>query len=172
MNRIFLYLLRRMYKKLDITITCEENICRDCYKCCTAAARQKVSSVEEAYIKKYLIDQNLPLTLMEDYERFLNDRQNLYDRSVHNILCPFYDRDKKHCFIYPARPYSCRIYGRFSVSKDDLPGKCIYKKTTKIYREKDLFKTVPCSEDYASIAAAYKIYIKYVAWWGKIFYKI
>lgn len=172
MNRIFLYLMKNLYKKLDITLTGEENICRDCYKCCTAAARQTVSAVEQAYIKKYLHEQNLSLTLMEDYERFLKDRKNLYDKSAHNILCPFYDRDKKQCFIYPVRPYSCRIYGNFSVSDTDLPGKCVYKKTTLIYNEKNLFKTVPYSEDYASIAAAYKIYIKYIAWFGKIFYKI
>ncbi len=164
--------MKNLYKKLDTKLTGEENICRDCYKCCTAAARQTVSAVEQAYIKKYLMEHKLSLTLMDDYEKFLNDRQNLYDKSVHNILCPFYDRDKKHCVIYPARPYSCRIYGNFSVSKEDLPAKCAYKKTTTIYNEKNLFKTVPCSEDYASIAAAYKIYIKYIAWWSKIFYKI
>jgi hypothetical protein len=49
--------MKNLYKKLDSKLTDEENICRDCYKCCTAAARQTVSAVEQAYIKKYLQEQ-------------------------------------------------------------------------------------------------------------------
>ena len=41
------------------------------YKCCTAAARQKVSSVELDYIKDYLrAKRYVPLSLMKDYNDF------------------------------------------------------------------------------------------------------
>jgi hypothetical protein len=81
---------------------------------------------------------------MEDYENFLNDRQNLYDKSAHNILCPFYDRDKKHCFIILSDLYSfAEFYEIFQYQIMIFPGQCVYKKTTAIYNEKKPFKTVP-----------------------------
>jgi uncharacterized protein len=172
MNRVFLYLLRNLYAKLDIKLINEKNICSNCYKCCTAAARQRVSAIEKEYIKEYLKEKGFPVNLIEDYEKFLDDRKNLYDRCAVNILCPFYDTEKKGCFIYPARPYSCRIYGNFSMNRDDLPKECSYRKITKIYSDKDLLKIVPYSEDYASIGSAYTVYIKYTGYLVRIFYKI
>ncbi|HPZ10165.1 MAG TPA: YkgJ family cysteine cluster protein [Candidatus Eremiobacteraeota bacterium] len=173
MNRFFIYLIKRLYIKLDSALPSHEskNICGNCYKCCTAAARQKVSSLEEDYINHFLKEKGFPSSLMEEYEKFLSLRLNLYNSSARDILCPFYTKEKKNCFIYPVRPYSCRIYGNYAIAVEDLPEKCAYRKLVSLYNEKNLIKVIPCSEDYASIAALYKVYIKYLTFIGRLFYK-
>jgi len=162
MNCFFRWCLGRLYGKLDSLLPSgEENICKDCYKCCSAAARQKVSEIEKNYIRNFLKRNKLSLSLMEDYEEFLKAREELQTSEAWEVLCPFYNREKKYCNIYQARPYSCRIYGNYSLSVDDLPGGCAYRKKVKIYSEENMFRVIPYSDNYGSIAAAYKIYIKY-----------
>ena len=156
-----------LYKKLDSLLPPSgENICMDCYKCCTAAARQKVSSVELDYIKDYLRAKDMSLSLMKDYNDFLRARLKSDSSDAWQIICPFYNVKEKRCIIYPVRPYSCRIYGNYSGAVEDLPGNCPYRKKVNLYTEKNMFKVIPCSVSYGSIAAAYNTYKKYTGWFA------
>lgn len=165
--------IRNLYEKLDRLLpSFDGNMCGKCIKCCTAAARQKVSRLELDYIDFYIKDNNLPLHLIDDYEKFLIQRLELKDKSALNIMCPFYSHEKSNCIIYTVRPYSCRIYGNYSISAEDLPLDCFYRKHVKLYTEKNLTKVIPYCEDYGSIASCYKIYNKYLSWLGRILFKV
>lgn len=172
MDRLFFSQIRKLYNKLDLFLPYRErNICKDCYICCTAAARQKITDIERDYIENFIKDRGFSLEIMERYEEFLESRLLAYNNSELNNVCPFYDLKGRECIIYPVRPYSCRIYGNYSCSINDLPVNCSYRNLAKTYTQQEFFRIIPFAQHYGNLAVAYKIYNKYLGWSRRFFIK-
>jgi len=162
--KFFFKLLNRLYSRVDLLLPSggeSEKFCGNCCKCCTAAASQTVSKLEKDYIREFLRLNEFSMTFMEEYERFLFARAEVHDTSALSIFCPFYDTDEHLCVIYDIRPYSCRIYGNYSQSVDDLPKDCSYRNIVKCYVN---VKVVPFSETYVTLVCSYYVYDKYFKW--------
>lgn len=86
---------------------CKNGECSRCGECCTPfipMTKSEVKTVRE-YVKKN----------PQIKERALN--QPFFEGNDVYVKCCFYDKDKKECMIYPARPFICRAY---KCNQDDL----------------------------------------------------
>lgn len=103
-ERDFKQILERIYRSVPATQ------CLGCGECCqlTEAERREgwvtmfpLYAVEYRYIVQY-IQEHFPKAEQDVYFGF---------REEWPLQCPFRDLQMRRCRIYPARPFTCRIYG-------------------------------------------------------------
>jgi len=151
-------LLEKIYKKFDkevFSTFLETNPCSNCYICCTSKYSQKVSELELAYLKDFIIKNHLLEVYYKDFIHFLDLRMKKGNKEPETV-CPFYDISLNKCIVYPARPFSCRIFGNFAFSFDSIPASCIYYNKVKVIKEKDLIK-IPQMDSLASLVAVWRV---------------
>jgi tetratricopeptide (TPR) repeat protein len=141
-NRI-LDRLEEIYRMVDAALPHHEgNACGGCDICCKAKMRHGVRLVELALIARYF-ERTGSRHTSETFRKFCAARHRIKDHGI--LYCPMYNRAAKSCTIYPVRPFSCRLYGMYTIRRESLPPSCAFRKSV-VY--------VPDNEKYARIPGA------------------
>jgi len=127
---------------LDLSGSCNikdvvwEESCRECSHCCIKKLdNEDISAVRFKETELRLIGKYLKKSFNNLKKLSIKTRKDS-DGKVYMLPkpCPFYDKDKKECSVYPARPLVCRfypleepVYHKNSVSglKESVPIACV-----------------------------------------------
>ncbi len=128
---------------LDLSGSCNikdvvwEEACRECghYCCLKKLKNEDISAIRFKEKELQLVGKYLKKSFNNLKKLSIKTRKDS-DGSVYMIPkpCPFYDKEKKECSVYPARPLVCRfypleepVYYKNSVSglKEDVPIACV-----------------------------------------------
>jgi len=154
MNNYFYRKLKKIYDFAeDFFPKSMENLCVNCNICCTAMASLGVSLLELEYINEYLLQKNISVEYINKFIDYINKAEDREEHLIYDI-CPFYD---KGCFIYPARPLSCRTYGYFIKEEylNIIPEECFLKKDIIIYNDETFAETLPFVLPFYSLVNEY-----------------
>ena len=146
--------LKKIYIKLgNLLDRGGKNFCGTCRQCCTYNFLHGVCAIEYDYIDKYLRKKGNSEggRQFKDYIR----KKRTVDGKLLYRGCPLYDEEKKGCSIYPARPYSCRLYGLYGQITPPLY--CSHREFTIIYPRNKLYEVSPMATEFFEVKTLYEI---------------
>ncbi|HPZ06631.1 MAG TPA: YkgJ family cysteine cluster protein [Candidatus Eremiobacteraeota bacterium] len=131
----------------------KKNFCGICHSCCTYIFEHGVCDIEYEYIRRYLQEKD-DFQNAGKFRDYIRKKRNLYGELLYTE-CPLYDKDKKGCSIYTARPYSCRVFGLYG--RIPPPPFCTFREYSIIYSSKNFYDIAPLSKEFFEIKSLYEI---------------
>jgi Fe-S-cluster containining protein len=102
-----------------------------------------------------------PAREAEDFKAYVSKTKKEASDDLLHEVCPFH-AGASGCNIYPARPLSCRAFGRF-INKSLLhiiPESCPLRETIVIYTDETFADLVPFALPFYSLVGRYDRFLK------------